>query len=586
MNPVQTINDYHHHPYHHYHHLDQSTNNNNTAPQQSSQHEHIVPTATAPAQKRTKSILKSPSTFSEKSIHFDDRINVIPIRSMNDNGEEDYDNEPGVLQTSSIIINEQQIDNRNNNNNNPDIDTPYLPVSNRSRLIKTYSYYSSSTQLEQQDEPEQQQQQQQHRPFVNFTNEIESIKKMLLEPKASTILQRGKNERNSISPAVVFMASSRPQHQPQSYNQSNGSQNHYNQHRSRTERIFIKSPTPMREIAVLDNDDDDDESNYENSSRRVNYLRVPSFDFKHSSHLKVADPGDDDMDKSTSPAGSRGNNRQRFVNKKKPTALRSQSVDLAKIMDNFENDDLSPPPAHQSTHQPYQPRVPSHHVPAPPPLTSNVHLKPGFVRAKAKSPSPRPVLTRQDAMQMASRSTAGDLTSIEQALKSKLAASVATLNTQMSGSNIKQHHSKHKHTHRNHRNRYPKNRGSQKQQQQRRLSHKSSSSDSSFSSSPVNGDDCRRKHSGSNSSLTSLVTSQEDLSAVASTTTVQDNRLVFDSNDSDSRYRRASVPSGVGLRSAAVVPTKMAAKRAFYYSSDDSVCGIPKPSVNKKKSPK
>jgi hypothetical protein len=505
------------------------------------------PNTSSTMPKRTKSILKTPSTFNEKSIHFDDRIGVIPIGRTNE--EDENIRKANILQSSSIVINEPSPPKSSNNTLNAELMAPYSPVSNRSHIIKTYSYYSSSTQLDHHTPPDERDNANNQKPVSsNFTNEIESIKKMLLEPKLN-VLPRDKSDRNSISPAAVFL---KPQ------------QHAYNQHRSRTERIFIKSPTPMREINMPGENDEEqllDENN-------ANYLRVPSFEYKHSS------------EKGNSPANR--NNRLRFINKKKVAALRSQSVDLAKIMGNFE----------VAT----QPQIPPQYIPLPMKTSAEAmrpHLKSGFVRAKAESPSPRPSLTRQDAL---SKSIGNDLNSIEMALKSRLAAVNVPLSN--SAASNQQHPQrgesskhlssggqshKHKHRHHHHRNKHHRNGGGGGS---RRQHHRSSHSNiankggatSSSSSLYSTSNDEKNGGPSNNSSLTSSYSSQDlitnDLNAV-------------DSNDSNSQYRRSSVgDEGSTRNNRNNANSSRLVKRTLYYSSDDSVCGIPKPSINTKRSPK
>ena len=181
----------------------------------------------APA-KRTKSILKSPSSTTDKSIYFDDKLNEIVNKIQIDQTSET------TLPTKTSILPSVQ---------------PIMPIPKKNER--------------------------------SFLNEIDSIKRMLLEPQLKYKFfdnSRETKENTGRNPLL----------------------------RSRTERVFIKSPTPMRELPA-----------FENSLKQQTEAAVISTVTHNSKENELDGEGS-------------GKNRNRFVKKK--LALRSQSAELSKLI--------------------------------------------------------------------------------------------------------------------------------------------------------------------------------------------------------------------------------------------------------------
>lgn len=392
--------------------------------------------------KKTKSILKTPSSFSEKSIHFDDHVDVIPIERIN---EEDSSNEAARLLDQE-------------------------PSNNIVHLLPTQP--SVSKQIS---------------PAVK---EIDLIKKRLLEPK-----QQQFSRFNSVAD-LLLTSNDTQQFTPTTRN-----------------RIFVKSPTPIRELP----------SN--SSSFGANYLSVPFFT-----------PSETTNEPFSSGQLSPKNNRQRFVKKISP-AFRSQSVDLSKMF-NMDNS-VSPPP--------------------PPAFNTSQRKKSPLIN-KAVSPVTRPSLTRQNALSRSSQVSKSLAVDLDQ-----VGVSEAPYKHR------KQHHRKshHKHHHRHNHHRKHGHTG-----RQRSLTSSSSSSMS---------------HSVSSDSTSETLSTSSSSSSIVSALTERRK-----SDPRSQRFRgndlRASLANlnFYDQPKASSINNRGLKLTGAYYSSDDSVCGIPKSrkdSNNNKRSP-
>jgi hypothetical protein len=175
-----------------------------------------------PSIKLNKSILKSPSTATEKSIHFDDFINVIQIESPNDTCNSQFESES--LNKDSYL--KEQLEG----------------------LSKVHSNYLS---------------------VPSTTNEISLIKKFLIESSKKPNDFRIRNSPQKI--------------------------------KSNAERIFVKSPTPMREIFLNDDKNRHEEKLYDDEN---------SFEHRENKNPR---------------------SRNRF-SKKKPS-IRSKSVESSQVND-------------------------------------------------------------------------------------------------------------------------------------------------------------------------------------------------------------------------------------------------------------
>ena len=461
--------------------------------------------------KRTKSILKTPSNFFERSIHFDDHINIIPIdKTEEEKEEEEKENYKPIIENSQVTTKPQPLNQQRLNE----------PYANRSRLIKAYSYFSSSSNLNAPSEKS-------IRPansyrsscsFNNNNNEIENIKKRFLEPKQPT------SDRSSASPAVVTAA-----------------------HRS---RIFIKSPTPMRELNLP--------THSANANATSNYLSVPS------SFIDVQNPSSNNNNKSRSPMPDNRNNRQRFMNKKKAAAAelsesqqRSQSVDLSKLLENFNR-----PP--KSISPPAQTSSPSTVL-----VASNLNIE--FNRKQHQQPmksmnslTSRPGFTRQNAFRASSKSFGECLDKCGQASDNY----VQDRSPHVHGRQNKDKRSNHHHHNHGHRHRYSHrhlHKNSKNHRHQRSLNKSSSLTSSSQSS-----------HSSSEFESNSSLTNSE-------------SSYMSEFENENNNAAAAAVVAGGGYPSKQQPVTMTTNKnklvrKSLYYSSDDSVCGIPKSNVKKKSS--
>ncbi|RNA07395.1 hypothetical protein BpHYR1_033676 [Brachionus plicatilis] len=208
-------------------HLKDEETNKAAEPAESSRLSNPIVSAIAPIMKRTKSILKSPSTFSEKTIHFDDKIDIIPIDRTTD------DNSP-------VPFNSQSYEN-----------------------LDQFSSYSS------------------FRPVVAKSNEIEFLKK---------------NYENYDNYRWEYFKDLSPL------------RNHALATNSARERIFVKSPTPMREIVH-------------------DHPSPPSAEFPSSSFNRLLEINED---------------RTRFPKRTNSASFRSQSADLSKLAESSSRHNFSP----------------------------------------------------------------------------------------------------------------------------------------------------------------------------------------------------------------------------------------------------
>jgi hypothetical protein len=209
--------------------------------------------ATTGKRTKTKSILKSPSSVSEKSIHFDEHVDVIQI-----NDDNSTQNSPG----------------------SPNLSAPggVGGLSNSSAVN--------------------------FQPL--FVSERDLIKKMLLEPP------RRFNVSNEF-----LQQQQQQQHQVQQQQPARDSplKSSLKYGRSRTERIFVKSPTPMREIPSLDNKE----------------TPAEALDKQETSEAFALAANNKDASSYNGGGVGGGKNRNRFAKKK--AALRSQSVELTRLID-------------------------------------------------------------------------------------------------------------------------------------------------------------------------------------------------------------------------------------------------------------
>lgn len=274
-----------------------------------------TPGAVAPT-KRTKSILKSPSTISEKSIHFDDRIDVIQIDRLSNNSS------PAV---SDI-----------NTGGNPDV----FKQQQQPAPVATSQTEKAKTMLLAQPQP----QQPQSAPTMGsrFSSEIEAIKRMLLEP-----MDKKKSFINFPDSTTT---------------PSSSSSKRDSMLRPRNERVFIKSPTPMRELPNFPNTNAFNDHYYENDERLLsNNSNSTNTDNKNRNRF------------AKKKLANNANNNTNNTNN-----LRSQSVDLAKI-----NDKLVLPATGGNVQS-----------------IAQANFEPARRHAKLMSPVPnfRPNLTRQNAL--------------------------------------------------------------------------------------------------------------------------------------------------------------------------------------------
>lgn len=186
-----------------------NNNNNNKLPNTQPQANHQQTTTKSQQQPRpaavksppVKSILKSPSTISEKSIHFDDHIDVIPFDQFS------------ASSTPPALPLPPDFSPTTTGKHNLDLFKPLTGVSQtemaKNMLLHKRNTSSPPTAHQSQQSP-------------HFSNEIEAIKKMLLEPVV-------RNNKSGVGELLET-----------GDNRSNN--------RNQRSRVFIKSPTPMREI--------------------------------------------------------------------------------------------------------------------------------------------------------------------------------------------------------------------------------------------------------------------------------------------------------------------------------------------------
>lgn len=354
-----------------------------------------------PVAKRTKSILKSPSTINEKSIHFDDHIDVIQIERLSNN------------------------------------DSP-LNMEPTNSLRKSH--------------------------------EIESIKKMLLKP----------NE-NSAPISANFRS---------------------NQNKNGVERIFVKSPTPMREIVAEPLPNESSSSSFINK----NYLSINNRIQNANEEIKA--------ENLVSASNGAKNSRNRFALKKNAQAAytRSQSVDLSKFTDSssFNNNNFN--------------------------LNNSNLVVQSKPNVKLMSPAPvnRPNLTRQNAL----------IKSYAKSLGEGLDKTHGHHKSEKSRGHHRTHHQKH--------NRH----GRHYYKRKNKRSSSLTSSSSSFRSS-----DEEINKTESSTSYTS--SSDERFKA-------RDREIIPKTSKLD---RKRHSKGGNEFR------TLRKSNKLSFYSSDDSVCGIPKSSA-------
>jgi len=161
-------------------------------------------------QQQVKSILKSPSTTSEKSIHFDDHIDVIQI---DDRLSTATSSPPSTSQPTELA----QSPSEETLGVNLDLFKPLKGLS-QTEMAKNML-------LQQQQQQPASKAANLALPQSHFSSEIEAIKKMLLEPVSTR-----RNEAMD-PPDFVRMRNAG----------------------SARSRVFIKSPTPMRELPNFQN---------------------------------------------------------------------------------------------------------------------------------------------------------------------------------------------------------------------------------------------------------------------------------------------------------------------------------------------
>lgn len=167
---------------------------------------------------QVKSILKSPSTTSEKSIHFDDHIDVIQIddRSLSTaTSSPPSQSQPVELEADADVAAFSQAVNL-------DLFKPLKGIS-QTEMAKNMLFQQQQQKQNQRGAAENLTPSQSH-----FSNEIEAIKKMLLEP----IGNKRPGEYLDAPPDFMRMKSAAS---------------------AGRSRVFIKSPTPMRELPDFNN---------------------------------------------------------------------------------------------------------------------------------------------------------------------------------------------------------------------------------------------------------------------------------------------------------------------------------------------
>jgi hypothetical protein len=319
--------------------------------------------------KRTKSILKSPSSANDTRFSNDNDSKEFATNAMYGNR---IDTSPSHLDPQCLI-----------------------------------PFTKSTTNLPNKQQPREK----------SFTNEIECIKRMLLEPQTY-------NRQNQLLKGTRESAS------------------RYPLSRSRTERIFIKSPTPVREIPVVEN---------------LNQKQIQS--------LSKSTPKIEEIETNTSNKG-----RDRFADRfaKKKLALRSQSAELSKLIDADTFNDIT-----EKSH----PRV-------------SLKTQP-LIRIISPPLSNRPNLTRQNAF---TKSLGDNLNKMHQN------------NEEIRRKHRKKHHRHHRHRHNHNRKQpsnYNKVSHSSKHKLNNKKSHYKSSSLTSSSSSSMSTSELATK---SESSFTSSST--------------------------------------------------------------------------------
>lgn len=344
--------------------------------------------------KRTKSILKSPSNFSEKTIHFDDKIDIIPIDRMND--------DPSPI--------------------------PFEPNSESHENFNQFSSYSN------------------FRPVVAKSNEIEFLKK---------------NYENYDNYRWDYFKDMSPL-RALAMNSANS-----------RERIFVKSPTPMREII---NERPSPPSNKFPSSSFNRYLEI--------------NPNED---------------RNRITKRTNSASFRSQSADLSKLAESSSKNNFS--------------------------LDCNLLPKDRPVPQLIPS-NARPNLTRQNALSNKfTKSLADGMEKVGQKQEPR------------------EHHS------RSHR----------KKSRRKNYRRKKYSSSLTSSSSQLNSSEITDTESTS----TSFSSSSYDQKFEAKNRLPKPNTF-----DRKKRFNKQSFQS---IKNRPCTGKKLT--RHAFYSSDDSVCGIPKSSV-------
>lgn len=345
--------------------------------------------------KRTKSILKSPSNFPEKTIHFDDKIDIIPIDR--------------VIDDASPI--------------------PFEPNSESYENFNQFSNYSN------------------FRPVVAKSNEIECLKKNY---------ENYDNYRwdyfKDMSPLRALAVNSA----------------------NTRERIFVKSPTPMREII---NERHSPPSSKFPSSSLNKYLAI--------------NPIIED--------------RNRFTKRTNSASFRSQSADLSKLAESSQKNNFSRDCNLLPRDRPVPQLIPS---------------------------NARPSLTRQNALSNTlTKSLVDDMEKVGQKQE------------------LREHHSR-------------CNRKKSRRKNYRRNKYSSSltSSSSQLNSSEI---------SETESMSTSLSSSSYDQKFEARNRLPKPNTF-----DRKKRINKHSFQSTKNRPNAGKKLTRHA-----FYSSDDSVCGIPKSSV-------
>lgn len=412
----------------------------------SQQHTTTQAMSTSGVVKRTKSILKSPSTISEKSIHFDDNVDIIQIE-------------------------------RNSKTPSPSPSPQRRPNEQRGRE------YSP-------------------------TNELDDL------PRAQRI------KETSATP--VSTLNHRLQRNP-----------------SRNSRVFVKSPTPIREIPSLSNlnatttttttREDGDLVESDNNSNKL------SLNTKEIQHLV------DDM-----------RNRNRFVKKK--LALRSQSVEFSRLIDQSNRVQNSDLPNREDE------------------LTSD---RPNLMRQNAFTKS------LGDNLDKVGRSTLISSSVNKQRVQDLVKTPTISVNDDLKSQkrNVRSHH----HHHHHHRGANRRHHSKTKRYHARHRSHHRAnentsphSDNSSINENLANSTTTSSSSCSSSSSLSSELTPNEEDINEQSPAQLYDNKSHltnrflspnFNTNKNLLKMKKSSLS------------TLSLLHKKVDYSSDDSVCGIPKPGL-------